>query len=67
MKRETKIAAQDCNGCYYTNSLLAIKINIVLEININNSSLADREEGTSATSTGKTGRKWIANEETGGV
>ena len=45
----------------------AIKINIVLEININTSSLADREEGTSATSTGKTGRKWIANEETGGV
>ena len=28
-------------------SLLAIKINIVLEININSSSSTDREEGTS--------------------
>ena len=46
MRRETQLAAQDCNDCYYTNRLLAIKINIVLEININSSSSADREEGT---------------------
>ena len=46
MNRETQLAAQDCNRCYYTNSLLAININIVLEMNINSSSSADREEGT---------------------
>ena len=31
---------------YWTKSLLPIKINIVLEMNINSSSSADREEGT---------------------
>ena len=47
MRGETQLAAQDCNGCYCTNRLSAIKINIVLEININSSSSADREEGSS--------------------
>ena len=41
MRRET----QPCHGSYGTNSLLAIKINAVLETNINSSS-ADKREGT---------------------
>ena len=40
MRRET----QACHGCYGTNSVLAIKINVVLEINSLYS--ADRREGT---------------------
>ena len=46
MNRETQLASQNCNGCYCTNSLLAIKIIIVLEMNIKSSSSDDREEGT---------------------
>ena len=42
MRRETYA----CHGRYGTNSVLAIKINIVLEVNINSSSSADRREGT---------------------
>ena len=39
MRRETQTS-------YGTNSMLAIKINIVLEINVNNSSSADKREDT---------------------
>ena len=42
MRRET----QAYHGCYDTKSVLAIKINFVLEININSSSSADRRGGT---------------------
>ena len=41
MRRETLV----CHGCYGTNSALAIKIDIVLEININSSSSANKREG----------------------
>ena len=34
------------HGCYGTNSMLAIKINIVRKVNINSSSSADKREGT---------------------
>ena len=42
MKRETYACHEFCS----TNNMLVIKINIVLEININSSSSADRREGT---------------------
>ena len=42
MRRETTA----CHGCYGTNSVLATTINIVLKMNINSSSSADRKEGT---------------------
>ena len=42
MRRET----QACHGCYGTNSVLAIRINIVLETKINSSASADKREGT---------------------
>ena len=41
MRRETEA----CNRCYGTNSVLAMKINIVLEINVNSFLLAGRREG----------------------
>ena len=47
MNKKNQLVPQGCNGCYCTNSLLAIKINIALEININSSSSADREERNS--------------------
>ena len=42
MRRET----YTCHGCCGTNSVLAVKINIVLEININSTSSAARIKGT---------------------
>ena len=42
MRRET----QACHGCYGINSVLAIKINIVLEIKIDSSASADKREDT---------------------
>ena len=42
MRRET----WTCHGCYDFNSVLVIKIDIVLEIIINSPSFADRGEGT---------------------
>ena len=42
MRRETFT----CRGCYGTNSVLAVKINIVLEISINSTSSAARRKRT---------------------
>ena len=42
MRKET----QGCHVCYGTNSALAVKINIVLEININSPSLAEKRKLT---------------------
>ena len=42
MRRETWA----CHECYGIKNMLAIKIDIVLEININSSSSADKKEGT---------------------
>ena len=42
MQRET----QTCHVCYGKNSMLVIKTNIVLEININSSFSAEKREGT---------------------
>ena len=50
---EKNLAAKDYNGYYGTNSVLVIKTNIVIEININSSSSAHRREDTDDEETGQ--------------